>query len=302
MRDSARTILQKRPDVVIPPQLEQLIEQNNGINLSLNELKEMSRSEFDKLHEAIGEMQETLVEIDANQSVIVDWINDQERQKADQALAAPKAAEAQLTMAAFRSSVSILSTLTGFLDPEFGEDCAVIGNAALDIGTAVQGLLTASAGLSVLGDIASLGTVVMTGNVLGAVMNVASLFGDDGPSPEQLILEEIGKLRQEVNELRGEMHDRFDRIDEELNTIYTGMMERFDLIDIQLGKINGKLDAIQESLVALDLRLSRLERNTFEPIDAVGRRPLLGAINCGLGYQERTGLPMPCRPVGTMWH
>jgi hypothetical protein len=296
VRDSARTILQKRPDVVIPSQLEQLIEQNNGINLSLNELKEMSRAEFDKLYTAIDDMQQTLVEIDANQKVVVDWINDQEKQKTVQALAAAKAAEAQLTLAAFRSSISILSTLTGFLDPEFGEDFAVLGNAALDIGTAVQGLMTASAGLSALGDIASLGTVVMTGNVLGAVMNVVSLFGDDGPSPEQMILEEIGKLRQEVNQLRGEMHDRFDRIDEELNTIYTGMMERFDLIDIQLGKINGKLDVIQESLIALDLRLSRLERNTFELIDAVGRRPLLGAINGGLGYQERTGLPMPYQP------
>ena len=61
----------------------------------------------------------------------------------------------------------------------------------------------------------------MTGNVLGAVMNIEiSLFGDSEPSPEQMILEEIGKLRQEVNQLRIEMHDRFDRIDEELNEIY----------------------------------------------------------------------------------
>lgn len=294
--DNAKTMVKKRPALAVPPQIIQLIESNNSINLSLNDLRGMTRVEFEKVHGAMADMQKTLVQIDARQQVVVDYINNQQLQQEMQALAAAKAAQHQLTLDAFRSSISILSTLTGVLSPQLAQQVAVIGDSALQIGESLHGWLSAVSGLDTLTDVASLSTVIMTGNVLGAVMNVVSLFGDKGPTPDQMILEEIGKLRQEVNQLRTEMHDRFDRIDAELNAIYTTMQERFDLIDIQLGKINGRLDAIQETLLALDLRLSRLERNTFELIDAVGRRPLLAAINGGLGYQARTGLPMPYEP------
>lgn len=294
--DRARTVVKKRPALAIPPQITQLIEANNTINISLNDLKNMSKVEFDKLHGAIGDMQETLAVIDARQNVLIDYINDQQTQQAMQALAAAEAAETQLSLDAFRASISVLYNLAGFVDPDLAGQIAVVGDSAIQIADSLNGWLTAVSGMDTLTEAGALSTVIMTGNVLGAVMNVVSLFGDSAPTPDQLILEEIGKLRQEVSELRSEMHDRFDRIDEELNAIYSTMQERFDLIDIQLGKINGKLDAIQESLLALDLRLSRLERNTFELIDAVGRRPLLTAINGGLGYQQRTGLPLPYQP------
>jgi hypothetical protein len=111
-----------------------------------------------------------------------------------------------------------------------------------------------------------------------------------------MILEEIGKLRQQVDQLRTEMHGRFDRIDQGLNLIYPTMHERFDQIDIQLGKINGNIIEVQEALLSLDLQLSRIERNNFELINALGRRPLLEAINGGLGYEERTGASMPYQP------
>lgn len=294
--DRARTVVKKRPALAIPPQITQLIEANNTIAISLNELKALSKTEFDKLHGAIGDMQETLAVIDAKQDVLIDYINNQQERAAMEALAAAEAAETRLSLDAFRSSISVLHTLAGFVDPELAGQIAVVGDSAIQIADSLNGWLTAVSGMDTLTDVGALSTVIMTGNVLGAVMNVVSLFGDSEPTPDQMILQEIGRLRQEVSELRTEMHERFDRIDAELNAIYTTMQERFDLIDIELGKINGKLDAIQESLLALDLRLSRLERNTFELIDAVGRRPLLEAINGGLRYQERTGLPMPYEP------
>ncbi|MCB0105877.1 MAG: hypothetical protein KDE53_08205, partial [Caldilineaceae bacterium] len=142
----------------------------------------------------------------------------------------------------------------------------------------------------------SASTVVMTGNILGAVVSIVSLFGNSGPTPDQMILEEIGKLRKQVDQLRTEMHARFDRIDQELNIIYTTMQERFDKIDIQLGVINANVLEVQRTLLDLDLKLNRMERNNFELLDAVGRRPLLEAINGGLNYQARTGQTMPFQP------
>jgi hypothetical protein len=136
----------------------------------------------------------------------------------------------------------------------------------------------------------------MTGNVLGAVMNVVSLFGPQQPTPEQMILEEIGKLRQQVDQLRTEMHTRFDQVDKQLTTIYSTMHERFNQIDIKLGKITTSLEEIQQSLLNLGMALDRMERNNFEYFDALGRRPLREAINGALGYEERTGLEMPYQP------
>ena len=241
-------------------------------------------------------MQETLAEIDKDQDVILDYIKDQELKAKWQEVMKKKAAENQLKLDAAKATISILTTIAGQIDPDFAKGLNTVATSTLQVGMAINGWLKAVSGLKGLNKIASLSTVVMTGNVVGAVMNVVGLFTPDKPTPEQQILEEIGKLRQQVDELRVEMHARFDRIDVELNAIYTTMHDRFDQIDIQLGKINGNIGELQQSLLALDLKLSRIERNNFEFLNALGRRPLLDAINGGLGYAARTGQPMPFQP------
>jgi hypothetical protein len=293
IRDNAKTMIQQNTNLAILIDIQNRLQADGTISISLDELKTLSESEFAKLHTSLDEMKQTLIEIDKKQDVIVDYIKNQQEKEKMQELAKKKAEEYQLKLDAIKSSISILTTITAQIDPKLAKEIGVVGNSALQVGTAINSWLKAVSGLNGLNKVFSLSTVVMTGNVLGAVMNVVSLFGDDKPSPEQMILEEIGKLRQQIEQLRGEMHSRFDRIDAELNTIYTTMHERFDQIDIQLGKINGNILEVQQSLVGLDLKLSRIERNNFELLNTLGRRPLLEAINGGLGYRKRVGSPMP---------
>ncbi|HYF63451.1 MAG TPA: hypothetical protein VD886_11595, partial [Herpetosiphonaceae bacterium] len=87
-----------------------------------------------------------------------------------------------------------------------------------------------------------------------------------------------------------------DRIDQSLNTIYDSMMSEFNKIDLSLWRINGNIHDIQSTLIAMELQLNRMERNTYEFLDVQGRRPLLESINGAIGYQERTGLAMPYQP------
>ncbi|MFN8489946.1 MAG: hypothetical protein U0350_20335 [Caldilineaceae bacterium] len=296
IRDSATQIITENSNVTILNEIRNQIGPDGSINISLNDLKNLSTTEFGKIETSIQDMQQTLVEIDKNQTVLVDYIKDQQKRQQQQAVAAAEAAKYKLELQAAHSTISIVSTLAGFIDKKAGKDIAVVGESALKIADSMKGWLDAVAGLSALDKVTSLSTVVMTGNVLGAVMNVVGLFGDSGPTPDQQILEEIGKLRQDVSQLRTEMHDRFDRVDKELNTIYSTMQDRFNQIDLQLGKLNAKLDEIQRSLLDLDNKLSRIERDNFEFLDALGRRPLLEAINGGLGYQARTGQTMPFQP------
>lgn len=294
--DSADKLLEEYPDLPIPPEIRDGIEADGTIKISLNDLKALSEEEFAKLHGSIDDMQETLNQIDKNQAVILDYLKNQELKEKWQATMKKKAAEQQAILDGVKTSITVVTSLVGQIDPKVAKELNVVGNSALQVGVAVNGWLKAVSGLKGLDKVTSMSTLVLTGNVLGAVMNIVSLFGDSKPTPEQQILEEIGKLRQQVDKLRQEMHGRFDRIDAELNAIYTTMNERFHQIDIQLGKITGDIQEVQHSLLDLDLRLSRIERNNFEFLNTLGRRPLLDAINGGLGYEERTGVPMPYQP------
>lgn len=294
--NSAFETLEMVPDLPIAQEILGRLNEDGTISFSINELKALSAAEFDKIHAAIDDIQETLIGIDKKQDVIIDYLKDQELKAKHQELMKKKAAEQQLKLDAAKSSISIVTTLVGQLDPKFAKELNVVATSALQIGVALNNWLKAVSGLKGLDKVTSLSTVVMTGNVLGAVMNIVSLFGENKPSPEQLILQEIGALRRQVDHLRRELHGRFDRIDSQLNTIYTTMHQRFGQIDLQLGRINGKLDEVQRSLIELDLKLSRIEHNTFELLNALGRRPLLEAINGGLNFEKTTGIPMPYDP------
>ncbi len=291
---SAREIVAQNPNLPVLKEILDQVGENGSITLSLNQLNDLSRSEFAKINAGIGEIKEALVEIDKQQGEILDYLKDEAKQRKLNAENEARAAAHKLRLDALNSSVYLLSTFTGFIDAERGKEIAVVGKAAVQVYASVTEWMRGLSKLDKVG--ASLSTVVLTGNLLGAVMGVVSLIGDAGPTPEQMILEEIGKLRQQVNELRTEMHDRFDRIDQGLNTIYTGMMVRFNQIDVQLGKLTAKVQEIQQGLTELDTKLSRIERNNFELINALGRRELVEAVNLGLGYQERTGVPMPFTP------
>lgn len=289
-------VAQNNPALGIPPAILAKIQQDGTILVSLNELKELSKTEFDSLHQSIGEMQKTLSEVDAQQKDLVAYLKDEQQQRKVQEIAAAAAAEHQLELDALRSTASVLSTLVGFVDPKLGKEIGTISNSIIQIADSMNGWLKTISGVGTTDKVAALGAFVVSGNVLNAVMGVVSLFGSSGPTPDQMILEEIGKLRQDVNQLRTEMHDRFDRVDQELNTIYATMQDRFDKIDVQLGKLNAKVDEVQTTLLDLNNKLNRIQRDNYEFLNALGRRPLLEAINGGLGYQKRTGLQMPFQP------
>ena len=293
---NGKLYLDTHPTLAVPSKMRDDIQPDGSIAISLNDLKDLATDEFGKINDSIGDLQVSLDRINLQQKDLVEFMKNQQARQAAEALAKAKTQEHQLKLQAADSAISIISTLAGFIDPKVGKQIATVGHSALQIGESLSTWMTAVAGLNTLDKVTSLSTVVMTGNVLSAVMNVVSLFGSDQPTPDQVILQEIGKLRQQVDQLRTEMHDRFDRVDQELNTIYTTMQDRFDKIDVQLGKITVSLDEIQQTLDKLSLDLSRLQRDNFEFLDALGRRPLRDAINGAVGYKQRTGVDMPYQP------
>lgn len=197
-----------------------------------------------------------------------------------------------LNLRAAHSGVYLLSSFAQLGgNPKLAHEISVVGGAGIQVADAINSF--SKNGLW------SAGGAIATGNVIGAVLSVVGLFSAGGPSPEQMILEEIGLLRQELNDFRTEMHDRFDRVDAALsdlatalNTVYSEMQARFDQIDVQLGRINGSLIDIKGSLYDLQGDIHRLERKTFAYLDAVSLRPLVQTISGSIGYESLFGQPM----------
>ena len=296
LRFEAQAYMSANQDEPVSKILLSKIQPDGSVKLSLADIKALTEAEFDNINASIDDLRDTLVDINEKQGVLLDYMADQQARERAQAAAAAKAQAHQLKLQASASGIELLSTLVGFKDAKLGRQISTVGNSALQIGESLNGWMEAVAGLSTFDKVTSLSTVVATGNIVGAVMNVYSLFGDSEPNPDQMILEEIGKLREQVSELRTEMHDRFDRVDAQLNTIYTTMNDRFDMIDVQLGRINGNLQEIQQTLATLENTLARIEHNNFEFMDAANRRPLLNQMNSVLGYQQRTGQRLPYEP------
>ncbi|NJM40847.1 MAG: hypothetical protein HC853_08775 [Anaerolineae bacterium] len=292
----ATQFIDANPTINIPTRIKSNILPNGTVNISFQELEDLGQSEFDKVNQSLADMMVTVNTINNDQTTIIDYLSLNYKVEKNQALAKAAAEKGQLALDAAKSAVSVVTDFMNLLDPKFGKQLATVGAAAFKIGESINKWLDATATLTTLGRLGSLSTIVMTGNVVSAVMSIVSLFQDSGPSPEQMILEQIGKLRKQIDDLHKDMNGRFDRIDKELNAIYTAMQDRFNQIDLQLGKLNGNIQEIQRALIGLDLTLSRIERNNFEFLDAGFRRPLLNTINAAIGYRRRTGLDMPYDP------
>ena len=220
--DDARTIMARNTDLPVPLQVKVSIQDNHGeILIALADLKKLSQEEFDKLGAVMAETREDLKAIDAQQDELIAfvkvWKADQDAAELERQRQATIAAERQLKLQAAGAAIDLLSTFVGLVDPKLGRELAVTGRAGLEIYAAVVNYTQMAATLGSLGS--GLGAVVLTGSVVGSVMNVVSLFGESGPSPEQMILEELQALREQVAQLHQDMHDRFDRVDAALNTI-----------------------------------------------------------------------------------
>ncbi|QLQ36695.1 hypothetical protein [Micromonospora robiginosa] len=210
----------------------------------------------------------------------------------DYTAALAEAANRQVAIDAAESAVTILATLAGFADQKAGKEVLAIGKAAVGIATAINKYLPTVAGLNLSEAIGSLSTVVLTGNVLGAVMTLLPMFLGSGPSEQELLMQEIGKLREQVGELRTEMHERFDRVEAMLTAIYDDIMSVLLRMRDDMGNVIRDLDAIKRQINGLETRVDQLSLSIQEALKKEALRDTEFAINTYVGYQARTGRPL----------
>lgn len=249
--------------------------------LEIQNAQERNRALIKLTHEKIQSAQAELAQaIDAGRretlagharlegKLDAEWIRERRHEHAQRA-----AAIAQVKMDGLQSAAYIASTLVGFVDPTAGRQLGAVAQATFEIYGAVKKFQAAT---KLADGLEGFAGAALTGNVLGAGLALIAAFVDMGPTPEEVILEEIGKLREQVQTLHQDMHGRFDRVDFQLNAIFEGIDNGFRVIHRQLNEGNAetwrRLAKIQRELEEHADKLQGIRHSTISQGEMIVER------------------------------
>lgn len=290
---TAQQLIDANPQLQALQGINSLIDSNGRIQTSISQLRQLVTGTMAQILDQQKKAQDTLDQINAKQDVLLDYAKNQAQRQAMADAAAAQARDEQNLLSALGSGVSILSTLIGLVDPQFGKAVQIVGSAAIQIGTAVSKFSELAAGVGFGGAIASLAGAALTGNIIGAALSLLPLFFDSGPSPDQMILDQISELREQVQQLGQHLDARFDHVDKEIKVVYDQMMDQFQRIDVALGRIQGDVTDMKIRLASLQNQLMHFEGGVYGSLSDGFRRPFWSTVDSALGYQRRTGKQLP---------
>ncbi|MFD8594971.1 hypothetical protein ACFV1L_08215 [Kitasatospora sp. NPDC059646] len=270
--------------------LQTILENQNNTDTYITEMRRQVAAAFGQLDAKTDQLSTDLRQLSDKYPVGVDGT----RPTADEQAAQKKKSEDfQAQIEAAGSAVYILSTLAGFADAKFGRDVALAGNAAVTIASAINKYLPTVAGLALGQALTSASTLVLTGNVLGAVMSLLPLFTGESASPDQLIMDEIGKLREDVANLGQQMNDRFDRIEKALTQVYADVMTQFDRLFQDIAIVRADLADIEHRIFLLDDKIDTFAAATQAALTAVATQDVRNNINRYVNYRDTYGQDIP---------
>ncbi|MBN1460339.1 MAG: hypothetical protein JXA57_12445 [Armatimonadetes bacterium] len=282
LSDSEETIRQNNPDFGNNSALQDLTNLVNSLEagaLNLDEftaeLKGLLASNHSQVMEMIGAMTAQLADLNTQQTSLIDYVRN-----------GPPLSEAQRqrkldeqNIARAQAAVSIVSKVLGHIDSEVGRKAYGIGTASLQIADSISKFrLTATGGFNTA---TAMGGLMLAGNIFGAVSSVVSLFGTQGPSADEQILEQLQAISQQIDEFRVEMHERFDRVDKRLNELFQLLAE----VAEELTRINERLDDIQERLGDIQKQLTQFEANMREYLQDIDRATFVESLYTCPDYQ-----------------
>ena len=158
--------------------------------------------------------------------LLADWQRERQRE-----LARKKAAIAQVKMEGLQGAAFVASSIVGLVDPRAGRQLGAVAQATLQVFDAVQKF---NANSKLADGLTGFAGAALTGDVLGAGLTLIGTFIDMGPTADQLMLSEIGKVREQLQTLRGDMHKRFGRLEAQNVAIFDSLDQGFSAIQKHL--------------------------------------------------------------------
>ena len=293
-QDALETIVTNIPALLNSPFVQKLVHtvQTAGqVVVEFNELVASVTNTLGSLHRAVSDNAAVLGEVAGQQT---DFLNG----PIDPQVAAQGLARVQLVSHAISDAMDTTEHVVNFAstliklggDSKLAQQVATVGASVIKVAEAVKKVSDVA---NVLGGVFSAASAFATGNYIGAALDMFSMFsGPSGPSPNQIILEQISAVRQDIADLRNNMNERFDRVDAAL----TNIMEKIDyslmLITNDFNYVINNLDQIKGSLYDLQGQLHRMESDTYSYLTSISDYWLNLALNGGLAYETTYGLPM----------
>lgn len=276
---------------------------DGGLEMDLKELRTALTGDFQTLTAGVREASAGIrAELDvmaAQQETVISWVKaqraaEEKRQQAERDLQRRRNvinATAPVIQDA-RTGLGVVVALMSVADPKLAKQIETIGGAVINVAETgvhlVQTAINISRGLDA---VLSVGTAAATGNFIAAAGALIGLFMSTGPSPEEMILEEIQALREDMRNFQKDVNERFNRIDESLDRIYTDVMKQIDKINVKLGKIDGNIELILMILAEHSQALERIDRNLSDYFQAAGRSELQATMDAALLRPSRSSVP-----------
>ncbi len=135
------------------------------------------------------------------------------------------------------------------------------------------------------------------GGVFGLVSNGLDIADQTGafgntPSVDEQIYAQLVELRMQVETMRAEMHERFDRIEAQLNFMYDQMVVGFNAIGNAIGDLGNQNQAILREMHIVRSQLSQLESALFGVAEDILLTDLTSASNTVLDYRDENNIDL----------
>jgi hypothetical protein len=256
--------------------------------VALADMRQLVTDQLAALTAVTIENRDRIRQIDAKQNILVDYVVDQVARQQAEAIASQRAAERQAIFDAAGTWLSVAVSVIGFADDKLAGQVAAVGNAALQVAKSIDDYLTALPTLTALAR--DVGGLALTGNLVGAALQVISIFTEDpSKKPEAMILDGIANVRSDIAALHTDMALRFDRIDDKLNAIYTTLVDGLGMLQLQTWELRGDVAQLHRDVMANARALDRLSADTQEFARIARGGELHETLNYIDGY---TGEPM----------
>ncbi|MBB4676055.1 glycoside hydrolase family protein [Crossiella cryophila] len=186
-----------------------------------------------------------------------------------------------------------LAFVVGLIDPNFGKRITKFAEGAVKVAYAVNKAVTA---FTLINSAFSLATAAFTGNVIGAISTLISVFTMGGPTVEERILEQIKEMRKQLETIQQNMNDRFDRIDGKLDQMYNRMIEEFKKLDNSVAWVRENQKQMLGALTSLSVQLQVVGATLLKAIDGLHKLDQWGKVDRYLDYKRKhAGRDMPER-------
>jgi len=181
--------------------------------------------------------------------------------------------------------VTFGSSIISLKYPEYGRKLQTIGQSTLSITSNFNKiLLNKSSGVAFsMGPYAAIAV---------AAFEIISVLSENKDSPFKTLFNQILELSKQVNELRNEMHERFERIELILGEIYKDIMDEFYLLNEGVSSIKYKISDLRDKFKKIDFKIKSIDNSLNNLMVENVKIPFITYLNHCNNWNQLYNYPM----------